>query len=54
MQSLLAYDNEPPGALFDQLVEHGIINRHGRVTKLLGGEADMEPWAQPPLLPDDA
>jgi hypothetical protein len=48
-QKLRAYDAEPPGALFDHLVKIGFIDREGRVTTLLGGDAAMEPDAVPPV-----
>lgn len=43
----------PPGAFFDQLVSYGFIDRQGRLTTLLGGEAPMEPHARPPVTSDD-
>jgi hypothetical protein len=46
---LREYDAQPPGALFEELVEHGFIDRQGRVTTLLGGDAPMEPGARPPV-----
>lgn len=37
-----------PGKLFEELVQMGFIDREGRVTTLLGGDAAMEPGAVPP------
>lgn len=37
-----------PGTLFNELVQMGFIDREGRVTTLLGGDAEMEPGAVPP------
>jgi hypothetical protein len=48
-EKLRAGQGEPPGALFDHLVKIGFIDREGRVTRLLGGDAPMEPDAVPPV-----
>lgn len=38
---LAEYDDKP-GALFDEMVAHGIIDREGRVKTLPGGDSESE------------
>jgi hypothetical protein len=38
----------PPAEGFERMVRNGIINREGKVTRLIGGEAEPEPGAQRP------
>jgi hypothetical protein len=42
----LARNPETPEQHFERLVRAGFINKHGEVTKLLGGDADPEPYAE--------
>ena len=48
-EKLRAWPGEPPGALFNHLVKIGFIDREGRVTTLIGGDAPMESDAVPPV-----
>jgi hypothetical protein len=48
MERVRAYE-AAPGTLFNELVQIGFIDREGRVTTLLGGDAAMEPDAVPPV-----
>ena len=43
---------ETPEEHFQRLIKCGFINAHGQVTKLLGGDADPEPWAENQLSPE--
>ncbi len=44
-------DSMTPREHFERMVQTGIINRKGEVTKLVGGDAEPEPGAR---RPDDA
>ena len=37
-----------PAEDFERMVRNGLINREGKVTRLIGGEAEPEPGAQRP------
>lgn len=43
----------PPGEGFDRMVRDGIINKEGKLTRLVGGEAEPEPGAKRPFPIDD-
>lgn len=45
MMAALKASELPPLEGFYQMVRWGIINRQGRVTKLYGGEGELEPEA---------
>jgi hypothetical protein len=42
----LAKNPETPKEHFERMVRAGFINKRGEVTKLLGGDADPEPYAE--------
>lgn len=48
VRSALAAAKAPPQEYFARLVRRGIVNAHGQVTKLFGGEAEPEKGAQRP------
>ncbi len=41
-------DSMTPREHFERMVQTGIINRKGEVTKLIGGDAEPEPGARRP------
>lgn len=45
IQAALDASEVPPREGFERMVRWGIINRQGRVTKLYGGEGELEPEA---------
>jgi hypothetical protein len=38
----------PPEEGWERMIRNGIINREGKVTRLIGGEAEPEPGAMRP------
>jgi hypothetical protein len=38
----------PPAEGWERMVRNGIVNREGKVTRLIGGDAEPEPGAQRP------
>ncbi|HTU24656.1 MAG TPA: hypothetical protein VMF30_04625 [Pirellulales bacterium] len=48
MQSALEATRLSPAEHFAQMVRDGIIDNEGRVTKLVGGDAEPEPGARRP------
>lgn len=43
-----SYRSLTPQEHFERMVRNGLINSQGELTKLFGGEADLEPGARRP------
>jgi hypothetical protein len=48
MRAALEATRLPPKEHFARMVQDGLINAKGQLTKLFGGEAEPEPGAEPP------
>lgn len=48
MRAALEATKLPPKEHFARMVAYGLINLEGKLTKLFGGEAEPEPWAERP------
>jgi hypothetical protein len=48
MKAALDASALPPAENWERMIRNGIINREGKVTRLIGGEAEPEPGAMRP------
>ena len=43
-----SYRSMTPREHFQRMIDNGLINSQGQLTKLFGGDAEIEPWARRP------
>jgi hypothetical protein len=48
LKAALDASDLPPAESWERMIRNGIINREGKVTRLIGGEAEPEPGAMRP------